>query len=84
MGMAGMGFELAGAVTGFAFLGLWIDRHFDSEPWGLLICAAIGVVGGLYNFVRAAKLAADASNERYGTRTARSRESGESEGEPRA
>lgn len=56
--MAGMGFELAAAVAGFTFLGLWIDRKYDSSPWGLLVCAAIGVVGGLYNFVRAARLAA--------------------------
>ncbi len=61
MSMAGMGFELAAAVAGFTFLGIWIDRRYDSEPWGLLICAAIGVVGGLYNFVRAARIAAQAS-----------------------
>lgn len=61
MRMAGMGFELGAAVAGFTFLGLWIDRHYGSEPWGLLICAAIGVVGGLYNFVRTARLAAQAS-----------------------
>ncbi len=66
MSMAGMGFELAGAVTGFSFLGLWIDRHWGTEPWGLLICAAIGVVGGLYNFVRAARIAAEAINREGG------------------
>ncbi len=60
MSMAGMGFELAGAVAGFTFLGLWIDRRYGTEPRALLICAAIGVVGGLYNFVRAARLAAEA------------------------
>ena len=51
---------MAGAVTGFSFLGLWIDRRYGTEPRALLICAAIGVVGGLYNFVRAARLAAKA------------------------
>lgn len=63
MRMAGMGLELAAAVTGFALLGIWIDRRYDSEPWGLLVCAAIGVIGGLYNFVRAALAAAAASSE---------------------
>lgn len=59
MSMAGMGFELAGAVVGFTFLGLWIDRRYGTEPRALLICAAIGIVGGLYNFVRAARIAAN-------------------------
>lgn len=62
MRMAGMGLELAAAVTGFALLGIWIDRKYDSEPWGLLISTAIGVIGGLYNFVRAALAAAAASS----------------------
>ena len=61
--MAGMGFELAAAVAGFTFLGIWIDRRYETEPWGLVICAAIGVVGGLYNFVRAARIAARAAAE---------------------
>ena len=63
MSMAGMGFELAAAVAGFSFLGIWIDRHYETDPWGLLICAAIGVVGGLYNFVRAARIAARAAGD---------------------
>lgn len=62
MSMAGMGFELAAAVVGFTFLGLWLDRHYGTEPWALLICAAIGIVGGLYNFVRAARIAANAAD----------------------
>lgn len=78
MSMAGMGFELAGAVAGFSFLGIWIDRHYDSEPWGLLVCAAIGVVGGLYNFVRAARRAAGAIAASSGESPA-----AESESEPR-
>lgn len=70
MSMAGMGFELAGAVVGFTFLGIWLDRHYGTEPRALLICAAIGVVGGLYNFVRAARIASEAAD-----RAARERES---------
>ncbi len=56
-----MGLELGAAVAGFTFLGIWIDRRYDTEPWGVLVCAAIGVVGGLYNFVRAARIAAGSS-----------------------
>lgn len=64
MSMAGMGFELAAAIAGFTFFGMWLDRRYGTEPRALLICAAIGIVGGLYNFVRAARLAAEAANRR--------------------
>jgi F0F1-type ATP synthase assembly protein I len=49
---AGLGVELAGAVFGFVLVGLWIDKSFGTHPWGLLICALCGLVGGLYNFIR--------------------------------
>jgi F0F1-type ATP synthase assembly protein I len=54
MRFASAGVELAAAVGGGCLLGYWIDLRFATRPWGLLICAAIGVVGGLYNLVRQA------------------------------
>lgn len=51
---AGLGFELFGAVAGFSLLGLWIDWHYGTSPKALMICAAIGLIGGLYNFIRTA------------------------------
>lgn len=54
LSLAGLGFELLAAVVGFTLLGVWIDRRWETGPWGLVICAAIGIVGGLYNFVRLA------------------------------
>lgn len=53
MGLAGMGFDLAASVGVATALGWWIDRRYDTAPWGLIICALIGIVGGLYNFVKA-------------------------------
>ena len=50
--LAGLGIELAGAVGGFCLLGYWIDRHYDTQPWGLLIGAICGLVGGFHNFIR--------------------------------
>jgi len=47
-----MGFELSASVVGFALLGLWIDRRYDTDPWGVLIGSLLGVVGGLYNLIR--------------------------------
>ena len=52
MRLAGLGVELAATVAGFVFLGLWIDWHYESRPWGILICMGLGLVGGMYNFIR--------------------------------
>lgn len=49
---SGIGIEFAAAVGGFAALGYWIDRHYDSGPWGLVIGAALGLIGGTYNLIR--------------------------------
>lgn len=55
MQLAGMGVELAAAVLVFCAIGYWIDRHWPSvEPWGLVICSILGIVGGLYNLIRKA------------------------------
>lgn len=48
----GVGLELAGAVAGFALLGYWVDRHYATEPWGLVVGVALGFVGGLYSLVK--------------------------------
>jgi F0F1-type ATP synthase assembly protein I len=53
----GIGVELAGAVAGLTLLGYWIDRHYGSHPWGLLIGLALGLVGGMYNLIRESLLA---------------------------
>ncbi len=50
--LAGAGVELAASVGGGVLLGFWIDRWLHSSPWALLICAAIGIFGGLYNLLR--------------------------------
>ena len=55
--LAGMGFDLAAAVGVGALLGWWIDRRYDTGPWGVLVCSSIGIVGGLLNFIRAAQRA---------------------------
>lgn len=54
MQLAGAGVELAAGVGGACLLGWWIDRHFGTRPWGLLVCAIVGIVGGLYNLIRRA------------------------------
>ncbi|NLX12358.1 MAG: AtpZ/AtpI family protein [Phycisphaerales bacterium] len=54
MRLANVGVELAAAVIGLSLLGYWIDYQLKTGPWGLLICAILGIVGGLYNLVRKA------------------------------
>lgn len=50
----GMGLELAGAVGVMTLIGYGVDHWLDSEPVGLVVGASIGVVGGMYNFIREA------------------------------
>ncbi len=61
--VAGIGFDFAGAVGGFAFVGFWIGRHYGSERWGVLVGAVLGLIGGLYNLVRQALRASREMNE---------------------
>lgn len=63
MRLAGSGMELAAAVGGFALLGYWIDRHNDSSPWGLLIGALLGLIGGFYNLIKASLSASREARE---------------------
>jgi ATP synthase protein I len=69
---SGIGFEFAAAVAGFTLVGYWIDRHFGSGPWGLLVGMGLGLVGGTYNLIRSA-LAATREAARADARAHRER-----------
>jgi ATP synthase protein I len=60
---SGSGLELAGAVAGFALVGYWIDRHYDTAPWGLVVGLILGMIGGLYNLVKQSLQAAREAQE---------------------
>ncbi len=49
-----VGFDFAAAVAGLALLGYAVDRYQGTAPWGVLIGALLGIVGGLYNSLKAA------------------------------
>lgn len=49
-----IGFDFAAAVAGLTLLGWAFDRFQGTEPWGLLTGACLGIVGGLYNSLKAA------------------------------
>ncbi|MEX2673617.1 MAG: AtpZ/AtpI family protein [Phycisphaeraceae bacterium] len=52
--LAHMGMEFAIAVLIVAFLGWLFDRSAGTEPWGLVIGAVLGTIGGLYLFIKEA------------------------------
>ena len=49
---------MAAAVGALCLAGYWVDRKFETSPWGMLIGAMTGIVGGLYNMIRPALRAA--------------------------
>ena len=49
---SGIGFEVVGAVAGLTLVGYWVDRRYGCQPWGVLIGAGLGLVGGMYNLIR--------------------------------
>ncbi len=47
-----MGVEFAASFGAFVALGYWLGRHFDWNPWALLIGAGLGFVGAMVNLIR--------------------------------
>jgi len=52
MHLAGLGVEFAAAMVGFVLVGLWVDYHWGTRPWGVLVGAMLGMIGGGYNMLR--------------------------------
>jgi F0F1-type ATP synthase assembly protein I len=50
--LAGVGFELAGAVAGFVLFGYWIGKYYGHAEMGIVIGAVLGLIGGMYNLIR--------------------------------
>lgn len=49
---SGIGVEFVAAIAGFALVGYWVDKHWNVGPWGLVIGAVLGLIGGMYNLIR--------------------------------
>ena len=47
-----VGTEFFAVVLGFGLVGVWVDGRWGTKPWGVLIGAALGLIGGTYNLVR--------------------------------
>ncbi len=50
--LSGIGIELVGALGLFLLVGYWWDRHFGTNPWGMVGWGVVGLVGTLYNLIR--------------------------------
>ena len=59
--MAHMGLEFAGAALLLALIGYYIDTRFGTAPWGAVTGLLIGLVGGMYRFIKEAL----AANRQY-------------------
>ncbi len=51
--LAGLGFEFAAAVGGCTLVGYWIGNHYGRADLGVLAGAVFGLIGGMYNLIRA-------------------------------
>ncbi len=48
----GLGTQLAATVAVMVFLGYWLDSKFDSKPILTIIFSILGVIVGMYQFIK--------------------------------
>jgi ATP synthase protein I len=51
-GLAGVGIQFAVTIIVFLFAGQWLDRHFGTTPWLLILGVLIGASAGFYSLYR--------------------------------
>ncbi|MEX0746331.1 MAG: AtpZ/AtpI family protein [Phycisphaeraceae bacterium] len=50
--LAYVGMEFAAGPMAGGLVGYWIDSRYETDPWGLLIGALVGLGAGTYLFVK--------------------------------
>jgi F0F1-type ATP synthase assembly protein I len=48
----GLGLQLAVTVAVMVFLGIWLDKQFNTSPFLTVGCSFLGVFAALYNFIK--------------------------------
>ena len=48
----GLGLQLAVTVVVMVFLGIWLDRKLDTNPWMTVACSFLGIFAALYSFIK--------------------------------
>jgi len=52
---ASIAFEFCGSIGAGALLGWWIDKTWNTEPWGAIGLTVVAAVGGFIRLVRMLK-----------------------------
>ena len=50
---SGLGLQLAITVVIFWFIGKLIDDHYGTAPLWMIVGATLGIIVGMYNFIKA-------------------------------
>ncbi|MDE2040468.1 MAG: AtpZ/AtpI family protein [Elusimicrobia bacterium] len=61
----GLGAELLGALAVGAVPGWWVDREFNTSPWGILIGVFIGIGLAIFQLIRSASQHEDGDAPRH-------------------
>ena len=48
----GYGFQIAAGVVLGLIAGQWIDKKYQSAPWGVLVGSLLGLSSGMYLLIR--------------------------------
>lgn len=48
----GLGIQLAATIGIMVFVGIWIDKKFDTSPYFTLIFSLLGIFTGIYHFIK--------------------------------
>ena len=48
----GLGLQLAVTVVVMVFLGIWLDKKLDTNPWMTVVCSFLGIFAALYSFIK--------------------------------
>jgi F0F1-type ATP synthase assembly protein I len=48
-----LGLEIAIGLGLGALIGAWIDKKYGTNPWGVVIGAAVGFAAGMYALIKA-------------------------------
>lgn len=52
-----VGLELGASILIGYLLGSWLDRHFHTGPYLMMLCLLLGIAAGFRSLLRAAKAA---------------------------
>ncbi|MBW7886853.1 MAG: AtpZ/AtpI family protein [Bacteroidetes bacterium] len=47
-----LGAQLAVSVVVFFFIGKYLDEHFNTAPWLMIVFVLLGIAGGMIKFFR--------------------------------